>query len=262
MVDSSLRVLVTGNKGFIGTQVFNHLKEMGIEVDGFDLGDQFPESRYDFIIHLAARTKIRDSKKAPFEYYRDGLDLTMQFLEKARLDSSVFVYPTSGSVAEATNPYSLTKKQGIEWVNLYRKLYSVKAHLLKFYNIYGETSGKGAVYFFCEAARGNGNVTIYGDGNHVRDYTHVSDVSKLMYRIVTGEVKEGDHEVGSGTGTSVNELLSKVEKISGRKLQVTHEEYVLAEADRLVAQHSVLLDPMSIDDGIRRILKFMSENGS
>lgn len=256
--DIKRKVLVTGHKGFIGSVVFRYLKDNGIDADGFDIGDRFPESKYDFIIHLAARTKIRDSKKAPFQYYRDGVDLTMQFLEKARNDSSVFVYATSGSVAEATNPYSLTKKQGIEWVNLYRKLYGVKAHLLKFFNIYGETSGKGAVYFFCQAALGDGNITIYGDGTHIRDYTHVSDVSKLVLRIVTGEVKEGDHEVGSGTGTSVNELASKVEKVSGKKLHITREEYVLPEADRLVASSTVLIDPLSLEEGISRILEKLS----
>lgn len=258
-VNRDIRVLVTGHKGFIGAIVYRHLRENGVSVEGFDIGDQFPSKSYNYIIHLAARTKIRDSKKAPFEYYRDGLDLTMRFLEKARLDSSVFVYPTSGSVAEATNPYSLTKKQGIEWVNLYRKLYGVKAHLLKFYNIYGETSGKGAVYFFCEAALGDGKITIYGDGSHIRDYTNVSDVAKLMLRIVKGGVREGDHEVGSGIGTSVNELAAMVEKISGKKLTIIHEDYILTEAEKLVATNTVITDPMTIEVGIKRILAKLSE---
>lgn len=252
------KVLVTGHKGFIGTVVYNYLKEKGVQTDGFDLGDEFPEERYDYIIHLAARTKIRESGKAPFEYYRDGLDLTMRFLEKARIESSVFVYPTSGSVAEATNPYSLTKKQGIEWVNLYRKMFGVKAHLLKFYNIYGERSGKGAVYFFCEAALGNGEVTIYGDGTHIRDYTNVRDIAHLMYRIVEGEIEEGDHEVGSGIGTSVKELAEKVQKISGKTLRIHYEDYVMPEAERLVASNTVIQNPTTIEEGIKRILDSLS----
>lgn len=89
-------VLVTGHKGFIGSTVFNYLKENGVVVDGFDVGDEFPTKRYDIIVHLAARTLIRNSKLHPYEYFLDGTHLTMRFLEKARLDSAVLVYPTSG----------------------------------------------------------------------------------------------------------------------------------------------------------------------
>lgn len=244
---------MTGHKGFIGSAVYKYLKDNGVEVDGFDVGDQFPDAKYDYIIHLAARTLIRNSKKKPFEYFEDGLVLTMRFLEKARLDGSVLAYATSGSIAEATNPYSLTKKQGAEWINLYRSLYGISAHLLRFFNIYGENSGKGALYLFCRASLYGEPVTVYGDGNHVRDFTHVSDVAKLVLRIVRGEVEPGDHEVGTGKGTSVNELVGKVEKISGNRLKVKREDYVLPEAQSLVAKNSVLIDPLPIDEGIRRV---------
>lgn len=249
------KVLVTGHKGFIGSNVFSFLRENGLDPVGFDLNDDFPEERFDFIVHLAARTLIRNSKKYPYEYFLDGLALTMRFLEKARLDSSVFMYSTSGSIAEATNPYSLTKKQGTEWINIYRDLYGLKAHLLKFYNIYGEASRKGALYLFCNAALNNEPVTIYGDGTHVRDFTNVSDVSKLVLRIIKGEVEPGDHEVGTGTGTSVKQLLSKVETITGRKLDVRTEDYVLPEAESLVAKNSVLIDPLPVDEGIKLVLE-------
>ncbi len=251
---SDLKVLLTGDKGFIGTIVFNYLQENGVHPDGFDMGDEFPSKKYDFIIHLAARTLIRKSREMPYEYFSDGLGLTMKFLEKARKDSSVFVFATSGSIEEATNPYSLSKKQGIEWINLYRNLYGIRALLLKFFNIYGESSRKGAVYLFCNAAVSGLEATIYGDGNHVRDYTHVSDVARLILRIVKGEVGPGDHEVGTGRGTSVNELLAKVEEISGVKLVRKHEDYVLPEGESLVAQESVLVDPVPVEEGIKRVL--------
>ena len=50
------RVLVTGHKGFIGSAVFGYFKENGLDVDGFDLGDDFPERRHGLMAHMAART--------------------------------------------------------------------------------------------------------------------------------------------------------------------------------------------------------------
>lgn len=246
-------ILLTGHKGFIGRTIYRVLKEQGYDVDGYDIGDTLKDRKYDFIVHFAARTLIRKSLEKPFEYYRDGLDLTMQFLEKARKDGSVFIFPTSGSIEEPTNPYSLTKKNAVEWIHLYEKLYGVKAHILKLYNIYGEGSGKGALYFFCEAAAKGSEVTIYGDGAHKRDYTHVTDVAKLIVRLVKGELQPGSHEVGTGRGTSVNDLLHLVEEISGKPIKARHEDYVVSEADALFAKKSALIDPLDIREGIKRV---------
>lgn len=247
------KILLTGHKGFIGRNIMQYLKEKGLDVDGFDVGDTLSDEQYDFIVHFAARTLIRKSLEKPYEYYKDGLDLTMQFLEKARNDGSVFIYPTSGSIEEPTNPYSLTKKQAVEWIQLYKKLFGVESHILKLYNIYGEGSGKGALYLFCKAALNGDKVTVYGDGNHVRDYTHVSDVARTVARIIGGELEPGMHEIGTGKGTSVNELIKVVENISGHTLTVQNEDYILSEADALYAKHSALLDPVRIEDGVKLV---------
>ncbi len=72
----------------------------------------------------------------PYDYFQDDMALTLKFLEKARLDNSVFVFPTSGSTAKPTNPYSLSKINSEDWINLYRNLYNINAYILRFFNIY------------------------------------------------------------------------------------------------------------------------------
>ena len=71
-------------------------------------------TKYYIIIHFGARTLIRNFIKAPYEYFQDGLALTVKFLERASLGNSLFVYPASGSIDKPTNPYPLSKKNGIE----------------------------------------------------------------------------------------------------------------------------------------------------
>lgn len=178
----------------------------------------------------------------------------MQFLEKARKDGSVFIFPTSGSIEKPSNPYSLAKKNAVEWIELYQDLFNVRSHILKLFNIYGENSGKGALFFFCQAAVNGNGVTIYGDGTHKRDYVHVSDVSKAVGRIIEEDIEEGTHEIGTGIPTSVNDLLSTVEEVSGKKISAEYKPYILEEAEELYAKDPFLVAPVKLEDGIKKVL--------
>ena len=249
-----MKILVTGHKGFIGSIIYSNLKGKYADVDGIDTGDSIPDRKYDYIIHLGARTLIRLSKDKPYEYFLDNLDLSMRILELARKHGSIVVYPTSGSESEATNPYSLAKKQVVEWIELYRNLYNLRRHVLKFYNIYGPTSRKGAVFLFSDAALRGEPITIYGDGTHVRDFIHVNDVSRCIDLILEGKVEEGHHEIGTGIGTSVNELIEIVERVTGTKLKAIHKEYVLPEGEALFAKKPLLKETISIEDGVREVV--------
>ena len=249
-----MKILVTGHRGFIGTQVFQTLKNEGYDVSGFDLGDEFVDRKYDFVVHMGARTLIRMSKEKPYDYFHDNMEFSLRMLEYCRKNESTFIFPTSGSVMEATNPYSLSKKQIVDWIELYHNLYGTKRHILKFFNIYGPTSRKGAVYLFCNAALTTQSAVIYGSGTHVRDFLHVRDAVRGIRTIIDGKVDEGFHEVGSGKGSSVMDLLTLVEKVSGKKMSVKHEEYVLPEADELVAKDPLIKDPVPLEQGVAEVL--------
>lgn len=257
-----MKILVTGHKGFIGTVIYNQLKKKNYDVTGIDAGDSIPDSAFDFIIHMGARTLIRMSRDKPYEYFHDNMDLSMRVLELARKYNSTVIYPTSGSVSEATNPYSLAKKQVVEWIELYHNLYGVRRHILKFFNIYGPSSRKGAVFLFCSAALKNEPVTIYGDGSHVRDFINVNDVVRGIEDILNGKVSEGYHEIGTGKGTSVRGVLELVEKATGKKLEVKYENYVLPEADRLVASDPMIKDTIKIEEGVEGVLEALREEYS
>ncbi|MCY0863307.1 MAG: NAD-dependent epimerase/dehydratase family protein [Metallosphaera prunae] len=254
-----MNVLITGNKGFIGSHLQSALSSIA-KVYGYDIGDSLPDTKFDIIIHLAARGLIRESKRDPYGYYKDGLDLTMKFLELARKHDSVFVFPNSGSARNPTNPYSLSKKQSVEWIELYRKLYGLKAYVLTLYNIYGEGSRKGAVYLFTKAALRGETAIVYGDGSHERDYFYVGDLVRVVLMIVSGKLKIGDYECGTGKGTSVLELIRLIENVTGRKVNYVTKEYEVEEADTLVAKNPVLKDYTPLEVGIRKVMDFIQND--
>ena len=249
-----MNILVTGSKGFIGTEITRCLKENGYEPDGIDMGDYLnPEKKYDIILHFGARTLIRNSFSKPYEYFEDGLALTLKYLELARKQDALFLFPSSGSTAEPSNPYSLTKKQAVEWINLYRKLYSTRAIIFRLFNIYGTNARKGAVYLFTNAALKGGTATVYGDGSHTRDYVNVMDLAKTVLEVVKGNIKPGDYEIGSGKGTNVNELISMVEKVTGKKVKTETKPFIVEEAKELIAHNTIVKNPMDLIEGIKLI---------
>ena len=107
-----MQILVTDYEGFIVSRILGTLKKSDCDIDGIDQGAKVPDTKYDIILHFGARTLIRNSINAPYEYFQDGLALTLKFLEKARLDNSLFVFPTSGSIDEPTNHIPFQRRMG------------------------------------------------------------------------------------------------------------------------------------------------------
>lgn len=253
----SMKILVTGHKGFIGGNLMALLEEHGHQPEGFDLGDAFPAGRYDIIIHLAARGLIRKSVELPYAYYDDDLTLTMRFLEKARVEGSRFVFPSSGAASSPTNPYALSKKQAVEWIDLYRKLYSMKAYDLRFFNIYGPGSRKGGVYLFTKMALEGGPIELLGDGKDIRDFVYVGDVARFLLDIIESRVPPGHYEVGTGVGTSIEGLAEKIAGAVGKRMEIVKKPDVIETARRLVASEPALREPVTLDEGIRRVIDFI-----
>ena len=168
--------------------------------------------------------------------------------------------PTSGSTAEPTNPYSLSKKNAEEWIRLYSTLYGLKYYTLRFFNIYGEGARKGAVYLFTKAALLGEKAVVYGDGTHVRDFLYVDDIPRTIDNMINNNFPKGEYEVGSGMGTSINELISKVEKVVNKKIDRKYEDYILKEAEELIAKNTIVTNPTSLEAGITRVAEFIKKD--
>ncbi len=118
---------------------------------------------------------------------------------------------------EPISPYAITKRSAEMYLLAYKENHGLKYTILRYGNVYGPRQDPlgeaGVVAIFCGKMLKGEQPTIYGDGNQLRDYIYVGDVAGLNLCVLD----KGDNQifnVGSGKGTSVNELFATLENIT------------------------------------------------
>src|ERR1700722_2136347 len=220
---TSMRYLVTGGAGFIGSNTVDELVRRGNEVTVLDdlsagklsnlagVRDKIdfiqgsvtnPEITQkaclgaDYVLHLAARTSVPRSVKDPVETNRINVDGTVNLLVAAR-DAGVrrVVFAGSSSVYGDTptlpkheqmppapiSPYGVTKLVGELYGKTFYRVYGLEFVSVRYFNVFGPRQDPGSPYsgvlsLFITAVRDGTTPTVYGDGEHSRDFTFVENV--------------------------------------------------------------------------------------
>ena len=93
-----------------------------------------------------------------------------------------------------------------------QKTYGLDAEICRFYNVYGpdeiiEGDWAAVIGIWRRQVRDGEKITIIGDGEQRRDFTHVVDIVDALYKIGMGDKKHEDAwELGTGTNYSINEV--------------------------------------------------------
>jgi UDP-glucose 4-epimerase len=194
---------------------------LGIYVD-YGSYPSWRDDEYDIIFHLAALARIQPSFEDPVKTFKSNIAATMNILELARKKDVPVVYAGSSSAHGDlhANPYTFTKWQGEEMCNLYYKVFAQPVAICRFYNVYGPhqvTEGDycNVLGIFERKWKNNQPLTVTGDGEQRRDFTHVDDIVqgliKCGYRLTedhhTKDVSGQIFELGRGVNYSINELV-------------------------------------------------------
>lgn len=231
-----MRVLVTGGAGFIGSNLVNKLVREGhtvVCVDDYSTGTteyHIPEVRYiyqsvqsllldeiewfDKIFHLAAFSRIQPSFNNPSAAFSSNVKGTEVVLEYARKTGAKVIYAGSSSKWHDPyqSPYAMYKYLGEELCKMYRHTYGMDVEIARFYNVYGPNEivdGEMAalIGIWRNQVKQNLPLTIVGDGEQRRDFTHVEDIVEGLYRIGFKTEKHDDAwELGTGINYSINEV--------------------------------------------------------
>ncbi|HEY9302001.1 MAG TPA: NAD-dependent epimerase/dehydratase family protein, partial [Phormidium sp.] len=123
--------------------------------------------------------------------------------------------------------YAIAKLTVEKYLRLFHHLYKLDYTILRIANPYGpgqDPSGKiGVIPRFLSQIQANEPIKIWGDGTIVRDYIYVLDVVKALYNAMQLVSEEKVFNIGSGRGTSLNELINIIKQVTGSTFAV---EYV------------------------------------
>ena len=197
----------------------------------------------DVVFHLANGSLPQSSNRDPARDVQINLLGGLNVLEAARqvgagrlvlLSSGGTVYgvPKQVPIPEDhfTNPicsYGITKLALEKYVALYEQLHGLKGLVLRVANPYGERqrldSAQGVVPAFMARALRNEPLEIWGDGSTVRDFLYISDVVRALLAVANYEGSERVFNIGSGEGTSLDELVRLLEEELGYSLAVRYK---------------------------------------
>jgi nucleoside-diphosphate-sugar epimerase len=233
-----MKVLVTGGAGFVGTNLIKQLLKEGhqvISVDNYHTGlksnhqpgaqyvefdirnidDYSSWGEFDIVYHLAAIARIQPSFKEPYDYFTTNANATFKIAKYCSEKNIPLVFAGSSShwSGKFKNPYTFSKDVSEEIIQLFQKHYGLKASIARFYNVYGPYHLKEGGYCTVigkweKCIEEQKPLTIYGDGNKRRDFTHIDDIVSAL--ILINEKQAWGHmfELGRGKNYSIKEIAS------------------------------------------------------
>jgi len=220
--------------------------------------DFFKNNKIEGVIHFAASKAVGESVKNPLLYYENNISTLVYLLKEMKKHKlSNFIFSSSCTVygqadelpitenaptKPAESPYGNTKQIGEEIIKESCKANGLKAIALRYFNPIGahETALIGELLlgvpqnlipFVTQTAAGiREELSVFGDdyptkdGTAVRDYIHVVDLAKAHIAALERLLKNNNKKdfevfnVGTGTGSSVLEVIQAFEKVSKTKL--------------------------------------------
>ena len=232
------KVLVTGGAGFIGTNLISRLVKEGhdvLSVDDYSTGTADNHNskalyqhkniqtlqyeygmNFDKVFHLAALSRIQPSFNFPSLTFNSNVKGTEAVLEFARKSGTKVIYAGSSSKWHNPyqSPYAAYKYLGEEVCKLYKTTYGMDVEIARFYNVYGpkeivDGDMAALIGIWRDQINKDKPLTIVGDGEQRRDFTHVDDIVDGLYRIgFKQEQHEDAWELGTGLNYSINEVYS------------------------------------------------------
>ena len=227
------------------------------------------EDEFDLIFNVAALARIQPSLKDPLKTIRNNFNSALHTLEWARGSKTPVVFAGSSTLHHGLwgSPYAWSKYGGEQLCELYNKVYDLPTSICRFYNVYGKHQLEDGAYatvvgIFEKQYRENKPLTVTGDGEQRRDFTHIDDIVDGIVRcdfnllgdnpIASGQA----YELGRGKNYSINELSemfgqTEVEYIPARK-----GEYPFTLADYTKANQELDWTPtLDIKDYISEVIK-------
>lgn len=227
-----MKILVTGHHGFIGSNMYKKLSELGHEVTGFNWGEHFPGYDFDTVIHLGgiSSTTERDVNKVMHQNY----DFSVWLIETCNRFGIHFQYASSASVYGLNNefketspvdprtPYAWSKYMFERYAQ--SKTWGIPVQGFRYFNVYGtgeEHKGDQASPYqkFKKQVEKNNTIQLFeGSDKQYRDFVPVERVLDTHIKFLY--IKEsGIWNVGTG---KVKSFYDVAKEVSNESTQINY----------------------------------------
>lgn len=244
------------------------------------------EKYFNFVFHLAGVGGVRPSQLNPIFYYEENVISTINLAEvMKKYNCNNLIYYSSSSVYgnidknkfsedDSTDTpisvYAATKKSSEVLLYNYFINYDFSIAILRPFTVFGPRQRPDlAIYLFTKKIINNEEITIYGDGSMLRDFTYVSD-------IVDATIKASDYiknnkvyeifNVASSNPKTINEMVTTIEKVLNQKAKIKYEDKPIGDVNKTygnITKAKKLLNwkpTVSFEDGIRNFIDWYKDN--
>lgn len=242
------------------------------------LSKLFSQHQFDVVFNLAARAGVRASIETPEVYVTTNALGTLNLLENMREQkveklvlastSSLYAGETGPfredlPVNKPISPYAASKKSAEVMAYTYHYLYGIDVSILRYFSVFGPMGRPDmSPYVFAEKILKGEELPVLGDGTQSRDFTYIDDIAegtilaakKLGYEIIN---------LGGGAEpTSLLQMISHMEKVSGKKAKLKFLEKVKGDMDATwadISKAKTLLgwEPkIRFEEGIKHLMEW------
>lgn len=252
--------------------------------------DILKKYQYDYIFHMAAVASVADSVERPLETHEVNYNAVLNILDlirKHQKNLKRFVFASSAAVygddlelpKKETSPikpmtqYAVDKFAAERTAINFNNLYNVPASAVRFFNVFGPNQNPESPYsgvisilldrYTRNMDEENVSFTLFGDGTQVRDFVFIEDVLSALIRVAEAEDSLGQvYNVGTEIETTLNEIISELNKIYKRKLPIVSEVTRAGDIHRSVADISALksigfIPKNSVSQGLKKLVHFL-----
>ena len=240
----------------------------------------------DYIFHFIGTTLPKTSTENPVYDVETNVVSTLKLLDLASKEKiKKIIFPSSGGTVygvpqsipisedHPTNPicaYGISKLMIEKYLELYYLTRGQNYACFRISNSYGERQNpksiQGAVAVFLGLVKEGKPITIWGTGNITRDYIYVKDLVPTLIKAIEVESRWRVFNLGSGKGTSLNELIEIIKKVTQRDVKVIYSQR------RSIDVHTNVLDSsrakevfgfnpkVSLPEGVRKTWEWLNQS--
>jgi nucleoside-diphosphate-sugar epimerase len=241
----------------------------------------------DYVLHQAAIPSVPRSVQDPITSNRANIDATLNVLVAAR-DARVkrLVYAGSSSAYGDTptlpktemmataplSPYALQKLVGEQYCQMFTRLYGLETVTIRYFNVFGPRQDpsspySGVISLFISALCEGRQPTIYGDGEHTRDFTYVANVVDGVLRACTAPGARGEIiNVATGGRISLSTLFKTIRDLVAARLEPVYApprpgDVKDSQADISKARRILGYEPIvSFEEGLARTVAWYRDS--